>query len=190
LHCFGHNDAGQVGRGTITGTDSTYAPVLGQLQSRLVATGSVNTCAVDLRGELYCWGSRYGPTFEHMEERTAGVPIHLIGAPAFSTLTVGVANICGLDASGTAWCWSRVPERVDTPLRFASLSAGDRATCGAEAGGDLHCWGKFHPLTVSDRLPPANTGIHRVARGEQFRDIATGWEYACGITLDGRLLCW
>jgi alpha-tubulin suppressor-like RCC1 family protein len=190
LYCFGHNDAGQVGRGTLSGFDSTYAPVLGQLQARMVATGGVNTCAVDLRGELYCWGSRYGPSFEQMEERTAGVPIHLIGAPAFSTLSIGMTNICGLDASGAAWCWSRIPEPVDTPLRFASLAAGLRSTCGAEASGDLSCWGRFHPLTVSDRLPPTDAGIHRVARGEQFRDVATGWDYACGITLDGRLLCW
>jgi alpha-tubulin suppressor-like RCC1 family protein len=154
------------------------------------ATGHANTWAVDLQGELYCWGSGYGPSFEQMDERTDGVPIHLIGAPEFTTLSVGLSHICGLDASGAAWCGDRIPERVDTPLRFTSLGAGRLATCGADAGGDLYCWGRFHPLTVSNRLPPSDSKVRRVARGEQFSDVATGWDYACGITLDGRLLCW
>lgn len=191
LHCFGHNDAGQVGRGTISGFDSTFAPVLGNLQVRTVATGHSNTCAVDLEDRLHCWGSGYGPSYDQMEERTAGVPIHLVGAPALTALTVGQnRHMCGLDASGAAWCWDRIPERVETALRFESLAAGWLATCGTATGGDLHCWGKFHPLTVSDRLPPTDNGIHRVARGEQFSDVATSVDYACGITKGGRLLCW
>jgi hypothetical protein len=111
---------------------------------------------------------------------------------SFKTLTVGLNQMCGLDGAGAAWCWGRgaLPAHVETPVRFAALSAGDRATCGTDPAGGVFCWGKFHPLTSSDRLRHDDTGIHRVARGEQFSDVVSGGDYACGITLDERLLCW
>ena len=132
-------------------------------------------------------GLRFHPLEALLTTSIAFCVVTALGAPVAA---VAAYEACFVLSVMFAHGNIRIPERVDTPLRFTSLGAGRLATCGAEAGGDLYCWGRFHPLRVSDRLPPSDADIHRAVRGEQFRDVATGWDYACGITLDGRLLCW
>lgn len=57
--CWGSSLHGQIGDGT-TGLDSptiSPSPVTGDLQFTSMATGEWHTCAIDLDGRAWCWGS-------------------------------------------------------------------------------------------------------------------------------------
>jgi alpha-tubulin suppressor-like RCC1 family protein len=58
-YCWGHNDRGQLGTGSVGGPGTFSAvpvPVAGGLQFVTLAARSYHTCAVTAAGEAYCWG--------------------------------------------------------------------------------------------------------------------------------------
>ena len=56
-YCWGSNSHGQLGNGTIGGTNSVAAPVGGGLTFVVLSTGGAHTCGVTPDGSIYCWGA-------------------------------------------------------------------------------------------------------------------------------------
>jgi alpha-tubulin suppressor-like RCC1 family protein len=55
-YCWGSNSNGQLGNGTIGGTNSVAAPVGGGLTFVSLSAGGFHTCGVTPDGAIYCWG--------------------------------------------------------------------------------------------------------------------------------------
>lgn len=115
-HCWGRNDAGQLGDGTTDGARAPR-PVAAATPFTLVTAGDRHTCALDADGGAWCWGDN----------------------------TVGALGTAAVTATcGGAPC-SRLPVPVATTLRFRSLTAsrgeGGAHTCGLATDGLAYCWG-------------------------------------------------
>ncbi|HEX6037914.1 MAG TPA: RCC1 domain-containing protein, partial [Longimicrobium sp.] len=174
-----------------------------------VAAGDDHGCGLTTGGDVYCWGAGFNqplpspagrPRKVNLPGRAtaitsdcallqngtvycglAGTPAPWTGVPAMASLTEG----CALTASGTAYCQDA--DRVVRPLAgytFVQVSQRSEAPngpplerCGLQANGQVVCW------------TPGGTPAP-LAGGHTFRRIDLGRWMSCGITTDGRLLCW
>jgi hypothetical protein len=77
---------------------------------------------------------------------------------------------------------------VSGGLKFKKLSViQNRFACGISAQNDLYCWGDFPPASISNRLGDKRYVPVQLLPGTKFRDVTGA---LCGLTTDGRTLCW
>lgn len=162
-YCWGANDVGQVGDGTVNpaGVDVPTAvrnsSVLGLHD---VSTGFTHACGFGSSGEFFCWGAENAIG----NGKTKGNVLQPTLAANGRMLTFqdqGDKYGCGIDASGRAFCWGRnfsgglgngtvldssEPVQVAGGLTFRSIDAniGNSivpSTCGLTTSNEAYCWG-------------------------------------------------
>ena len=166
-HCWGANDAGQLGDGSRT-ERGVPVPVAGAMRFRSVAAGAAHTCGITLQGQVACWGRNQD--FE-LGSRDAGgrstvpvvVPLPRDFAPVL--VTAGVGYSCALRDAGDAWCWGRnrggqlgtgsraertLPGRVRALSQLATVAASGTHACALTVAGDLLCWGANRSGQIGD----------------------------------------
>ena len=103
------------------------------------------------------------------------------GADAGSSLGLGSDFSCALDSEGEAFCWGRNDYGMTTPAQgpFLSLGTADHfSMIAARVEGGIAGWGSCSGHECSS---PSD---------DVFNVVSAGWDYSCGITVDGELLCW
>jgi hypothetical protein len=83
--CFGVNDEGQLGRGSIADADATFAdpaPVVG-LPGGITAitAGGSHACALAPNGGVYCWGSNTHGELGQGKDGPTGTPAPVVHGP-------------------------------------------------------------------------------------------------------------
>ncbi|KAF8056012.1 UVR8 [Scenedesmus sp. PABB004] len=115
VRCFGHNNKGQLGDGSITDrlvpvpvTWPGGAPLTGVAE---LAAGGQHTCARLANGTAACWGDN---TYGQLGDGTntsrlnpVAVTQSLGGAPltGVASITAGTSHTCAALVDGTAMCW-------------------------------------------------------------------------------------
>lgn len=204
--CWGYNAVGQLGirlDGSSVGEQSTVPHQVGGLPPiRTVAAGAQHTCAIDLRGQVYCWGSEGadvvvtpGSVSGSMKLRhpKLGKPVQVPLGPAEArVMAVSGSEACVAFDNEVA-CWKTfqaIPLGADSirPLRVmrtaipgvGSLAMGHGNVC-AVASGDLVCWNFGRTATHVALRQSDRFKISRIAMGEQ---------YACVLSESGDARCW
>jgi len=128
-------------------------------------------------GAIACWGS-------DVPDRLAAQPL----AGAFTAVSVGQQQVCGLDADGRASC-AGVNHGGEAPAgpsleRYKVFRIGGAFphgyACGVRADDDrVVCQGD----NSFGQAPPGPSL-------DRFRSVTLGLRTACGVRLDGHLLCW
>jgi len=173
--CWGSNGFGQFGNGstlTQTGTSSTATPepAGGDVQLAGVFTG-VQTCGIDAGGAAWCWGNLNGVGQLGDSTFTGSLsPVQVVGGRAYSALEVGNANNilghnCGISGTGELYCWG-------------SNRGGQLGTTGGET------------CTFGEETFDCSSAPVQVSGGLTFQSVASGNEFTCGISTDGRAYCW
>jgi len=121
-YCWGYNQYGALGTGTMRSALLPVAVATGGRQFTAIAANDGNsianhTCAVDADSQMYCWGAN-----------TAGQ----LG------IDVGPAA-CG--SGRLAFPCELLPVAVRTELNFASIDVGIQHSCGISTQRRLFCWG-------------------------------------------------
>ncbi len=213
LQCWGQNDYGMVGDGTIN--SPRLLPVLSGDNLTFVAgsltSGYTHSCALRA-GAALCWGLNFFGALGLGSTglvATTPVPAGNTGTPLFVAVSAGGYHSCALIGTGEAWCWGWNQEGqvgiassgpVVTPtavnggtLRFTKIAAGESHTCALTAVGTAYCWGGngrgelgSDPAVVgsSSAVPVAVPG------GLSFASIDAGTLHTCGITTAGEAYCW
>lgn len=165
LFCWGANDRGQLGDGTI---EPREVPVAVAGRYRAVSCGASFTCAVTEAGAVACWGSDEDGRLGTGGTGDASTPaeIALPGEPV--QVSCGLAHACARLGDGTLACWGRnwdgqvgdgtsTQRSAPVPVTgFAGadfVAAGHRHTCAA-SGGLAWCWGSNSAGQLGD-------GTHR-----------------------------
>jgi alpha-tubulin suppressor-like RCC1 family protein len=179
LKCWGNNSAGQLGSGsdglnpkvvvcasTSSSCNSTYHFLAG---ITAVATSDRHTCALDLSGNVWCWGANVVGQLGDGTTTARNVATRVCasgsgqdcpnGAPlsGVTAIAVGRSFSCALTTSGGVKCWGTniVGELGDgtTTNRLlpvdvsgltsgvAALVAGEFHACAVLTGGGVKCWG-------------------------------------------------
>lgn len=173
-----------------------------------------HSCGITTADRGYCWGWNFSAELgvEGMGIQFYPTPVPVPGDDTWSELVAGNEITCGIAASGDTRCWglglygafgadtigvdegwhgTGEPQTLTNgALRLSSLStaavgwhsyADRRVTCGMTSFGDRAtavCWGDFQP--------PMNIGYGR----HDWVTVQPGDELGCGLTTDGRVMCW
>ena len=179
--CWGNDDHGQLGNGTIGGMAAAAVPVvddhgvpLGGIAA--IAAGGNHTCALRADKTVVCWGD------------DAPVPA-LVPLTTIAAIAAGAAHTCAALDDGAVWCWGandagqlgsapspasampvEVVDKAGAPLAAASLAAGATHSCAVGRDRQLVCWGsdvdgELGDGTTAATRPADDRGVARRARG-------------------------
>lgn len=180
--CWGHNDFGQLGRGTISQREATIAPVLDAPKlARLTMSSRFHACGLTAAGEAWCWGEgrAWGDTVGAYPRAMRAMP-----GETFRDLLALQGRTCGLRMDGRVICdpWEADgtdPITLDSEVVLDSI-AGSTQLCGTSAG-ELHCW---------SRSPDQPAPLPDPAPGLRFTSFDVSNSHACGVGERGIAWCW
>jgi len=208
-YCWGKNNVGQLGGGTVFDSDS---PKLvddpGTFWS--VAAGGAHTCGLMVTGEVQCWGWNFHGQLGDgtLADQLSPSPIFFDSEEHFATgVATGYAHSCLLTKDGLVYCWGSnsdgqlgdglscgsscdIPILVEGLDGVGAITAGLYFTCAALLEGTVKCWGdnsqgQLGDGTLIDRSSPvAVSGLGLV------EDLDAGQAHVCVTPGDGRVLCW
>lgn len=205
LACWGSNNRGQVGDGTLE--NKTEPTLVSAGPWSMVSAGSEFTCGVRGDGTLWCWGLNTSRQLGDGTTNNSSVPVQEKTLAAdWAEVSAGNAYACGVKKDGTRWCWGTnslgqggdtttssitQPKGVDVETDWSDLRAGDFSACARRGGGALYCWGEGSVGQTAQQgnetlaLAPASVGADT-----DWTALSVGLRFACGIRADGRLFCW
>jgi alpha-tubulin suppressor-like RCC1 family protein len=214
LACWGYDNAGQLGRGFVSGTGANPRPEAVRELTRVVdvAVSNNTVCAARDNGTVWCFG-------------LAGSGQHGNGGMGDSSVPRQVANVqnainvegarggdsfCAIRADGTVACWGtnasgqlgdgsttlrNTPVAVSGLTGASHLAIGDNHTCAALTSGAMSCWGnngssKLGDGTTTQRNTPvavlASPGVPLAG----VLDVATQASTTCALQANGNVSCW
>lgn len=199
LWCWGANEAGQLGVGTVSDSERMPQQVPGLSDVRNVSLGDNFTCAVVGSGLMVkCWGGNYwgqlgmdavddyvsSPPADGWS-RLGGVTVSggvtTVNAYATKALSCGKQSCCAIvtksSGSDSLTCWGK----------------GDNGQLGeGEAAAKRRCIGTGTTNGLSGaRSPYAATGAVSLGFGVEKAVLVTvGGEHACAAMASGAVWCW
>jgi alpha-tubulin suppressor-like RCC1 family protein len=179
-----------------------------------LAAGGQHTCGIVRSGETYCWGSnQYGQIGDGTRtgpQDPRRYPTLVAGGLGFSALALGSRFTCALTEEGAAYCWGYnydgqigndtdtgenfAPTAVKTDVKFRAITAGHYHVCALAETGDAYCWGSSSQGQVGDgrswnRMNMAKVPT-KVVGGHTFNQLATAFDFSCGLAASGEVYCW
>ncbi len=204
-YCWGRNDGGQVGDGTV---QRRYAPtpVAGGHAFVDVRTMNNSSCGVTTSGQALCWGLNHTGQLGNGSVDGSITPMPVAGGHHFDRISVGHNHACALTPGNAAYCWgwnqqgqvgsggNSVYERVPLPvaggLAFQSVSVSAWNSCGLTPGGEAYCWGYNDHGELGDGSTEPAAAPTAVVGGLTFASIEVGVGNICGLATDQRAFCW
>ncbi len=171
VQCWGQNDQGQLGNGTLDAPTSvaprnpTPVTVSGITDAIAVSAGGWHTCALLRNGTVRCWGDNErgaigdgSPTPANpFVRRPTPTPVEVVGISTAVALEAGIFHTCVLLQDGRVECWG--------DNQFFQLGNDPPANNASST-----------PVTVNGVTSPAA--------------LAPGAEHSCVLLQDGRVECW
>jgi alpha-tubulin suppressor-like RCC1 family protein len=207
--CWGRNDQGQLGDGTMIDTNAPV-DVVGITDAVQIGCGQSHACARHADGHVSCWGGNFGVMLGNPEvvENTVPTPVDVADLDDAIELSVGGRVACVRRASGALVCWGQNtayqlgdtgpgrPQNMPvTGLDDArDVSAGFDFVCARDADNTVQCWGaNVHgqlangtttPTAGIAAPAPAMLGLTNVVR------LAAGDFHGCARGRVGIVECW
>lgn len=213
--CWGANDFGQLGRGTIEASPVPVA-VPGVVAPIQVAAGRSHTCALETDGRVMCWGRNNHGQLGNGASLPAPVmttPVRVSGLTGAVELGANFQGMCARLSTGEVRCWgynangqlaqgtdldvgagdpSSVPVAVmGLEGSAVSLSKGSGGHfCASVGAGSVNCWGFNQTGQLGD-----GTTTHRslpiAVAGLTAVEFGTGG-HTCAISADAisDVRCW
>jgi alpha-tubulin suppressor-like RCC1 family protein len=111
VYCWGLNDSGQLGAGSIGGASSLPVAVTGLTQTAALSAGHFHACAVVTSGAVKCWGSNENGQLGNGGSANSGTPVSVCQVQSCSgtlsgalTVSGGFQHTCAATATDTL-CW-------------------------------------------------------------------------------------
>ena len=179
VSCWGSNNDGQLGRGSVA--DATFAPALVPGLHDAVELGATAgaMCARRASGQLACWGSVPWDEAHHPSR-----PTEIKGLAHVTELAMG-EQTCAVTRGRDVRCWGAngmgelgdgtggvaVVARAIPGLRDAiQIDTSNLSTCALRRTGEIVCWG----------------GDDKVAFGaRKFQHVTTYWGHVIGLDREG-----
>ena len=209
VYCWGENDHGQLGQGTIGNTSITPVQVqnLGGVATA-VSTGSDHACALLTSQQVSCWGDNGNGELGDNTVMTRGTPAIVPGLNGVTAIAAGADMTCALLASGGVDCWGwnfdgdlgignttdkGVPTAVPGLANVVSLSAGGNHVCAVLTDGSVWCWGQndngqLGNGTITSSPVPFKVSV--LDSTTPARSVSCGDRQTCAVLTAGQAVCW
>jgi alpha-tubulin suppressor-like RCC1 family protein len=204
--CWGANELGQLGDGTIMHR-LTAVPVPELTDATAITGGAAHNCVIRASGRVWCWGRHEGAILGAFMGTRSVEPVEIGGFAEALAISAGTGHTCALVASGGVRCWGLNAEgqlgdgtttNRSTPVAVPgvgsalAIAAGGRFTCAATMDR-VRCWGtnEFEQLgadraVIGESATPIEvSGVSRTPRA-----LAAGEYHVCALISDGRVQCW
>jgi alpha-tubulin suppressor-like RCC1 family protein len=206
VKCWGRNDQGQLGNGSMTWNITTPVAVTGIDSATSVAVGYSHSCALLTDGTVRCWGANGAGQLGDGANADSSIPRPVGGISTATALALGDNHSCALLESGTVQCWGynfsgqlgngSTLEYTDTPvtvvgIRSATAIAADAAySCALRASGAVQCWGhggqgQLGVGSYENSSIPVTVALTGAAVA-----VTTGDAHACAVMSGGDVFCW
>ncbi|HKO94813.1 MAG TPA: hypothetical protein VJU61_26845 [Polyangiaceae bacterium] len=186
--CWGKNDVGQLGDGSLIDRDVPTEVVGLGTDIRSVVTSWSTTCAVSNAGNVSCWGDR----LHWVRGGTSGASLTPVPAtlfPSVLALVIEGARVCAILPDQTLACSATDPLSPGAGVvgiapvpGFEGIrwfGKGDPGWCGVLADGTVRC--TSGTLSAMQVAVPGLTGAV---------DVAGDTRAACAVVADGSVRCW
>jgi alpha-tubulin suppressor-like RCC1 family protein len=196
VKCWGWNNRGQVGNGTVNtlGGVTTPVDVWGLSGVTQVSSGNDHTCAVTGARQVACWGLNYYGQLGNGQSSYQLTPGDVSGlASGISAISSGATHTCVLTTGGAVKCWGdnnngQLGDGTGlqryTIIAVAGLSSGVAQisgsgdhTCALTSLGGVKCWGLSGLADVSG----LTSGV---------KAISVSQDHSCAVTTAGTIKCW
>ncbi len=216
-YCWGHNDYGQTGSGTVSTSEPLPVEVTGAYTDWYILDNDdsmacgIRKIALD-SGKLYCWGRNNIGQLGNGGTTNSSSPVEVSGGfTNWSVTDVENRAACALRSTGHAYCWGlgtdgqigdggttnrAVPTLVTGGFTdWIDIDMADVSACGVRgttaAGGTGWCWG----TNDYGQLGIGTTGNSPtpVAVSGGFTDwkaINSAGKVFCGLRATGQAYCW
>ena len=210
IACWGSNQFGQIGDGSLGNNRPAAVPVRDINDARMVAAGSTHTCAIRMAGDatVACWGGngvgQLGRNFAGTNEPLPGPAVSVQGA---WLIAAGHRYTCALIADGPLTCWglnttgqlgdgttedSPLITFNSLPLGMVGIALGNGHTCGLSSNGNtiVHCWGQNasgqlgQAATDAPELDPVAVSV------PQTVEVVAGLDRTCALAATDVVFCW
>jgi alpha-tubulin suppressor-like RCC1 family protein len=207
VRCWGSNDHGQLGDGTITErhTPVTVSGLDGEVLG--LASGSSHTCALMSTGGVMCWGLNEDGQLGDGTTTDRRTPVDVVDlGSAVIAISLGGRHSCALLDTGGVQCWghndygelgdgttwySRRPTDVSGLSGVVHAGVGNWHSCAIVSGGAMKCWGynsegQLGDGTTDDRTRPVDV----VGLGYVPTAVTGGQFHTCALMEYGGVKCW
>ena len=176
VKCWGRNNRGQLGDGTIVSKSSPVDVVGLQTGVTSIFAADSHTCVLTSAGGVKCWGRNDNGQLGDGTLIDKSSPVDVIGLQTgVTSISAGYHHYCALKVNGGVKCWgwndhgqlgdgtlvdkSSPVDVIGLQTGVTSISAGGRHSCILTTAGGVKCWGwnQFGQLgdgTLVDKLSP------------------------------------
>jgi alpha-tubulin suppressor-like RCC1 family protein len=206
VYCWGDNEFGSLGNGTITLGSSSPVAVEIMADVTALAGGGSHTCALRSDGTVWCWGN-YGeaPWLPDGGADDTATPQPILGIGGALAIAAGTSQACALLPDTTVRCWGHnfdgqlgdgTTNDSDVGVQVAGLSgvksiaAGADYSCAALLDGSVRCWGNNDEGQLGDGTGVSSPTWVQVSGLTTVATLAAGWDHTCAQLADGSVQCW
>jgi alpha-tubulin suppressor-like RCC1 family protein len=178
---------------------------------KMVSVGFDHSCALDLDGRAWCWGSnksyqlgvvRTDSTCGQSKYACSLTPIPVATGRQFRTISAGASHTCAISTDSVPFCWGNnlqgqvgvagiglVNPRIVGSVPMIAISAGAEHSCGIRIDSLAVCWGSNHYGALGNGTL---TGLAPtiVSTSLKFAEIGASDQRTCARLVSRKVMCW
>jgi alpha-tubulin suppressor-like RCC1 family protein len=211
VQCWGANENGELGRGTLTAFELRPGPVAGLSNVKQVSLGQQSSCALEASGSVWCWGGNAaGQIDASSQDPVYFVPAQIAGITDAVELNCGFFHCCVRTGAGRIRCWgqnsfaqlgsgktSAAEGATDVGIDDAlAVAVGEAHSCAIIGSEQVQCWGRNQRKQIGDnaggpmRPEPSTVLTASSMPLTGTKHISLGAFHSCATTGDGTTYCW
>ena len=209
-YCWGANNEGQLGDGSIIDSSSPKL-IPGGWQEIKTNKGYSPTesfsCGISTAGAAYCWGVGTHGRLGNNNTSNSLTPSAVTGGHTFTKLSLGQIHSCGITGSGAAYCWGygfygqmgngtlgaatyKNPVLVTGGHTWQDISAGYYHSCGVTTAGAAYCWGSGSDGRTGTGIFSDDAYPKPVLGGLIVTSLSNGYDSSCLTSSGNTAYCW
>ena len=179
-YCWGKNDLGQLGDGTVQDSNQVDTPLLmpSGLDAITISSGQSHSCAILENGQVACWGrNNVGQLGDNsLTDRTTPTLALLPSSKEAVMIDVGISHTCAVMSDGSMYCWGlnangqladgtttfqKIPIQSVLPQGKSAVlvTTGEAHTCVLTDDTMIHCIGSNSDGQLGDGTTNSRTTL-------------------------------